>query len=265
MRKGGENVTQCRGSNNSDFGYSGKLVELSRCDCDYIFVSCTLDIGSVRRWQDGSHGIPISSAPNSTSWQWRGRVTCQTDINIFQHNLPLFSTICPLLKCRIWLERFEETQSSKQWCHRHAARWQGGEGDNLHIVTIYSVIKQRQPAACAVQWCSVQRRPGAAALQWSRHLQQPRLLPGCSCCSNQAGRCCQARHCSSCSRGGGYKQPCTLVCTSYLHAINIYTLVCVRYLHHQQIQISSVFSKWVIHLRASHRLIEKGETNERSR
>ena len=97
------------------------------------------------------------------------------------------------------------------------ARWRGGEGDNLHIVTIYSVIKQRQPAACAVQWCSVQRRPGAAALQWSRHLLQPRLLPGCSCCSNQAGRCCQAEHCSSCSRGGGYKQPSTLVCTAYLH------------------------------------------------
>ena len=38
----------CRGSNNSeggpDFGYSGKLVELSRCDCDYIFVSCTLEV-----------------------------------------------------------------------------------------------------------------------------------------------------------------------------------------------------------------------------
>lgn len=135
----------------------------------------------------------------------------------------------------------------------------GGEGDNLHIVTIYSVIKQRQPAACAVLqraaeagWCC-----SAAVV---RHLQQPRLLPGCSCCSNQAGRCCQAGHCSSLQQGRRLqtaKHAGLYIISTVLHAIDIYTLVCVRYLRHQQIQISSVFSKWVIHLRASHRLIER--------
>ena len=93
---------------------------------------CKLHIGSGRRWQDGSS---ISSALNSTSWQlWRGRVTCQTDINIFQHNLPLFFSICPLLKCIIWLERFEETQSSKQWCHGACAEVASGQLAHRHYL-----------------------------------------------------------------------------------------------------------------------------------
>ena len=54
----------CRGSNNSDFGYSGKLVELSRCDCDYIFVSCTLEVSEGGRMAAQSARLQIAQVGN---------------------------------------------------------------------------------------------------------------------------------------------------------------------------------------------------------